>query len=198
MAVSKTMKEIETNLSEKQEKYCQTYIVCGNQSAAYRIAFDAEAMNANTVAVEACRLHANPNVTLRIKELQAEAYERNKVTIDEIIQSLAGMVRFDIADLYDEDGKLLPLRQMPLEARQMISQLDSDELFVTIEGQREVIGHTKKIRTINKLDAIEKLMKHLGGYEKDNKQREIAANVTVNAMPITLPDGTTLNDFKIE
>lgn len=157
-------------LTPKQESYCQNYIICGNQSAAYRIAFDAEAMNANTVAVEACRLHSDPNITLRIKQLRQEVYERNKVTIDEIVQNLAGMMRFDIADLYDDDGKLLPLRQMPLEARQMISQLDTDELFDFIEGEKVFTGYTKKVRTYSKLDAVEKLMKHLGGYEKNNEQ----------------------------
>ena len=167
----------EDELSEKQEAYCQNYIICGNQSAAYRIAYDADAMNQNSVAVEACRLHANPNIALRIKALQKEVYERNKITIDELIQNLAGMVRFDIASLYDDDGRLLPLKQIPLEARQMISQLDSDELYEYIDGQKETLGFTKKIRTYSKLDAVEKLMKHLGGYEKDNKQKEL--NVTV-------------------
>lgn len=161
----------EKPLTEKQERYCQSYIVCGNQSAAYRIAFDAEDMNINTVYVEACKLHSDPKITQRIKELQKEAYERNKITLDELIQNLAGMVRFDIADLYDEDGVLLPLKQMPLAARQMINQLDTDELYITIDGKREVMGRTKKLRTYSKTDAIEKLMKHLGGYEKDNSQK---------------------------
>lgn len=186
--------EPENELTEKQEKYCQMYLVSGNQAAAYRVAYDADAMNVNTVYSEACRLHANPKITTRIKELQQEAYERNKVTLDEMIQTLAGMVRFDIADLYDEEGKLLPLRQMPLAARQMINQLDSDELFTIIDGHREVIGFTKKIRTYNKLDAVEKLMKHLGGYEKDNLQRKPESLVT----PLVLADGRTYDDLKNE
>lgn len=161
-------------LTQKQEAYCQQYVICGNQSAAYRIAFDAEAMNANTVAVEACRLHNDPNITLRIREIQQEAYERNKITIDEIIQTLAGMVRFDIADLYDDEGALLPVKKMPVHARRMINQLDIDELFTYVEGEKIPYGFTKKVRTINKLDAIEKLMKHLGGYEKDNAQKPSA------------------------
>jgi len=167
------------NLTEKQESYCQNYIVSGSQSTAYRLAYDAESMNVNTVYCEASKLHSDPKITQRIKELQKETYERNKITVDELIQTLAGMVRFDIADLYDEDGKLLPLRQMPLAARQMISQLDTDELFDFIEGEKVFKGYSKKIRTYNKLDSVEKLMKHFGGYEKNNEQLK-GANVTVN------------------
>lgn len=159
-------------LTDKQESYCQHYVICNNQSTAYRLAYDAEAMNSNSVAVKACELHSNGKISVRIKELQKEAYERNKATIDELVSVLSGMVRFDIADLYDDDGVLLPIKKMPLTARQMISQLDTDELYVTIDGQREVIGNTKKLRTIQKLDAVEKLMKHLGGYERDNFQKK--------------------------
>jgi len=160
-------------LTDKQEQYCQNYVVCMNQSTAYRISYDAEAMNANSVAREACLLHANPNITQRIKELQAEAYERNKATIDELVNVLSGMVRFDIADLYDDNGNLLPIKEMPLIARQMISELSSDHL----RSGGEIIGETKRVKTIAKLDAVEKLMKHLGGYEKDNFQKKTEISV---------------------
>lgn len=162
-------------LTEKQESYCQHYVICGNQAAAYRLAFDADAMNVNSVYVEASKLHSDPKIALRISELRKEAWDANRISLDELIQSLAGMVRFDIADLYNDDGALLPLRQMPLAARQMISQLDVDEIIM----DKAVVGHTRKVRTINKLDAIEKLMKHLGGYEKDNAQKP-NATVIVN------------------
>jgi len=160
--------ETEIKLTDKQEAYCQHYVICMNQSTAYRLAFDAEVMNSNAVAVEACRLHSNPNISLRIKEIQSEAYERNKATIDEIVNVLSGMVRFDIADIYDENGNLLPIKEMPITARQMISELVSDE--IKLGGVK--IGETKKVKTIAKLDAVEKLMKHLGGYEKDNFQKK--------------------------
>jgi len=176
-------------LTEKQEKYCQSYLICGNQSTAYRLAYDAESMNQNSVGVEACKMHADPRISLRIKELQKEAYERNKIEIDEIIQTLAGMVRFDIADLYDENGVLKNIQQIPVHARQMISELLVDE----IKMQDTVIGHSRKIKTINKLDAIEKLMKHLGGYEKDNKQKKISVDLsglTTEGATLTSTTGT--------
>ena len=159
-------------LTEKEERFCQNYVISGSQITAYRMSFDAESMNSNSIGVEACRLFANPKITLRIKEIQKEAYERNKITIDELIQSMAGMVRFDIASLYNENGSLKSIHDMPLEARQMISELTSlDEFEPDGSGGKTLVGYTKKVKTIDKLSAIEKLMKHLGGYEVDNKQR---------------------------
>lgn len=164
-------------LTDKQEAYCQHYIVCVNQSTAYRLAYDADAMNSNSVAVEACKLHSDPNITLRIKELQTEHYQRNKATIDELVNVLSGMVRFDMADLYDDNGNLLNIKEMPLIARQMISEMTSDHLY----GGKEIIGEVKKVKIIQKLDAVEKLMKHLGGYEKDNSQK--STGVTIFQLP---------------
>lgn len=180
---------MEEQLTEKQEKYCQAYLICGNQSAAYRIAFDAEDSNVNTVAVEACRLHANPNVTLRIDELRKEAYERNKMTVDEVLHGMAEMARFDIADLYDENGVLLPLHKMPKTARQMIEGIDVDELYVTIDGKREIVGQTKKVRLARRSDAIERFMKHFGQYKENNQQKQPVNNIVIN-----LGDGIPENE----
>lgn len=169
-------------LTAKQEAYCQYYVMTGSQSGAYRLAYDADSMNQNSVAREACLLHADPNITQRIKEIKQDIWDRNKITIDELIQSLAGMVRFDIGELYDDDGKLLPLKKMPLSARQMISQLDTDEIIV----EQTVIGNTRKVRTYSKTDAIEKLMKHLGGYERDNSQKQTVIMPTVDLSKLSL------------
>jgi len=125
--------------------------------------------------VEACKLHSDPNITIRIKELQKETWERNKATIDELVNVLSGMVRFDMADLYDENNNLLNIKDMPLIARQMISELTSDEIRIGGES----LGQVKKVKTIAKLDAVEKLMKHLGGYEKDNQQKKPETTIKV-------------------
>jgi len=174
----KTRKK-EDLLTEKQEAYCQNYILTGNQSTSYRAAYDAEAMNENSVYVEACRLHATPKISLRIEQLRKEAYERNKITLDELIHSLAGMVRFDPAEMYDDNGNLKSIHMMPKEARQMIAELTSYEEYQPDgSGGKTLIGFTKKAKTVDRLAAIEKLMKHLGGYEKDNLQKP-QVNVTV-------------------
>ena len=91
-------------LTEKQERFCQAYIEFGEKGRAYRDAFDAEAMNSNSVAVEANKLFKDPKITLRVKELQDEIRERNKVKIDDVLGVLADMIKFDIAEIYDENG----------------------------------------------------------------------------------------------
>lgn len=179
------MKDKKEPLTLKQENFCQAYIRLGDKSAAYREAYNASKMKAESVNRKAVELFENGNITARITELQGEVKKRNDVTIDEIVKSLAGMMRFDISELYDEKGILKPIHEIPKEARLMIQQLESEE--ITIKGM--VIGHTKKVKTYSKIDAIEKLMRHLGGYERDNQQSKAVTNVTLNLGSGVKPEG---------
>lgn len=169
-------------LTEKQERFCQAYIEFGDKSRAYRDAYDADSMNSNSVAVEANKTFKLPNITLRIEELQKEIKERNKVKIDDVLGVLADMIKFDIAELYDEKGRLKSIHDIPKQHREMISSIKVYEEFMNVDGQRELIGETKEIKTLNKLDVIEKFMRHLGGYEKDNDQKK-QSSVTIFQLP---------------
>lgn len=155
-------------LTVKQEAYAQAFIKLGDKSAAYREAYKSSNMKPETINRKAFEVHENGNVSARIDELRSLLANRNEIEIDELVKALAGMVRFDVGELYDEHGQLKNIHEMSLTARQMITQLDT---FEQHDHKGAFIGTTKKIRTIGKLDAIEKLMKHLGGYEKDNRQK---------------------------
>lgn len=164
------------NLTIKQENFCQSYIRLGDKSAAYREAYSTSNMKPESVNRLAFALFENVNITSRIEELRNSISNRNEIEIDELVKCLAGMVRFDVGELYNEHGCLKNIHEMSLTARQMITQLDTLEQY---DKNGEPLGTTKKIRTIPKLDAIEKLMKHLGAYEKDNKQKAETKEKTV-------------------
>jgi hypothetical protein len=76
-------------LTPKQEAACQAFIECGgNQSEAYRRAYDAERMPPEQIWTEASLLFSNPKVAKRVISLQAEHRERHMVTVDTITQEL--------------------------------------------------------------------------------------------------------------
>lgn len=77
------------SLTQKQEAACQAYIECnGNQSEAYRRAYDAGNMSPETIWQEASRLFNLPHVTARVIELQEAHAERHNVTVDSITNEL--------------------------------------------------------------------------------------------------------------
>jgi len=78
-----------TKLTVKQESIAQAYIENGgNQSEAYRTAYNAENMADETVWTEACLLFKNPKVAIRVLELQEEHRQRHNVTVDTLTKEL--------------------------------------------------------------------------------------------------------------
>lgn len=77
-----------TELTPKQDKFCLAYIETGNASEAYRQAYEAEEMKAETINRKAKELLDNGKITARIEELKAEHAERHKLTVDDLLREL--------------------------------------------------------------------------------------------------------------
>lgn len=75
-------------LTQKQENFCAAYVETGNASEAYRRAYDASRMKQESISVKASELMRNGSVTVRIKELQAQAQKRHQLTVDDLINEL--------------------------------------------------------------------------------------------------------------
>lgn len=76
-------------LTGKQEAFCLKYVECGNQSEAYRHAYDVgENTKPETVWVKACELMSGGKVSARVFALQQMAQERTLVTIESITVEL--------------------------------------------------------------------------------------------------------------
>lgn len=77
----------ETSLTEKQELFCQEYLIDLNQTKAYMRAFGVE--NVGTAAAEASRLVTrNLKVSARIKQLMKERVERINLNQDWVLLRL--------------------------------------------------------------------------------------------------------------
>jgi len=164
-------------LTIKQEAFCQAYMRLGDKSAAYREVYSCSKMKPETINVRASILSNEYKVSIRIKELQQDAIDRNKATLDEVLIVLADIIRFDPAEMYDEEGSLLPINKMPKRVRMCIQSFEVEEGLPSMGVGEEGISFgnivTKKVKHYDKLSSVEKLMKHLGGYALDNKQKAI-------------------------
>ena len=80
--------EKKDQLTPKQENFCLAYIETGNASEAYRSAYDAENMKAETIHVKASELLSSDKVSVRVKELRDKAAKRNQITVDDLIREL--------------------------------------------------------------------------------------------------------------
>jgi len=148
------------HLTSKQEAFCLAYLEAGNASDAYRRAYDAGRMKAETVNRKAKALMDDGKIAARIGELRAAVAKRTVISEVRVIEETARIGLFDPARLFDENGALLPIRNMPEDVRAAIASIEFDDA-----------GRVKKVKAWDKNSALEKIMRHLGSFERDNRQR---------------------------
>lgn len=183
MSKQKLSKNEAKKLTPKQKRFCEEYVIDLNATqAAVRAGYSKKTANE-----QGARLLVNVSIQNYISELQKDIQERNKITVDECVSILANIARLDIADLFNEEGGLKPIHQIPKEARTAIASLESEQLFDYMDGEKIPAGVLKKVRTANKEGVIDKLMKHLGGYEEHNRQKQINFNLS-NVSDSTIKD----------
>ncbi len=91
-----------------------------------------------------------------------EEGEQMKVDADWLLTRLAAEAEADIADLYDEAGDLLPIRQWPAIWRQgLVTDLEISALYEGTGRERREIGHVKKVKFAERLRRLELIGKHI-------------------------------------
>ena len=112
-------------LTLKMEVFCNEFLITGNQSKAYRSAYNADSWKPESVHCEASKLMANPKVIQRVSELRAAIAEKNSITADDLLKELE------------------QARQLALIARQPSSMVTATMGKVRILGFDKIIlsGH---------------------------------------------------------
>jgi hypothetical protein len=79
-----------------------------------------------------------------------------------ILSHLRWLATFDIGELCNPDGSLKKINEIPKRTRAAIAAIDVAEIFEFERGTKNKIGETKKIRSFDKLKALEIAGKQLG------------------------------------
>lgn len=155
-------------LTPKQEAFCQAFIETGNASAAYRRAYNASRMKSDVITVKASELLSSGNVAVRVAELRHSLAERCDASNEKVIREVAALAFSDIRKLFNDDGTVKHVSELDDMTAAAIAAIDVSEIC---GSDGTVIGFVKKIKLWDKNSAQERLCKHLGLFERDNKQK---------------------------
>jgi phage terminase small subunit len=149
-----------TGLTPKQEVFCVELVKSseGNATAAYRAAYNTDKSTSKTICESARKLLKKPKVIARIAELRARVTEKQELTIEEVLEEVRRIAFVDPLTIYGADGKVLPMEDIPEGTRHAIASL-------VIKANGETI-----VKFCEKTQALDRLMRFLGMYEKDNAQ----------------------------
>jgi len=106
-------------LTDKQEKFAQLVVKYGNQSKAYREAYDvSESTKSETIHVKASELMSHGNVSERVNQLRETTKKAHKIDRDWIINQ-----HKEIIDWYKELKELARKKNLNKEEKSRIYML---------------------------------------------------------------------------
>lgn len=131
-------------LTPKQEKFILNYLIDFNgKQAAIRAGYSPK-----TAEVQAARMLSYAKVKEKITELQIQARKKATISRDEIIETLAGIIRTDLPD-YFNGAKIKGFDELNLSQRKAMESI-------------KVRKGSFDFKLISKLQAIQTLNKMLG------------------------------------
>jgi phage terminase small subunit len=144
-------------LTPKQSRFVDEYLKDLNAAAAYRrTGYGAKTPSA--IWAGACEILRNPNVQVALAVRRTAIEHRTQISQDQVRIELGRVAFFDPRELFDtETGKLIDLPKLPEE---VVAAISSVEITHNKDGEK-----VTKIRFCRKLEALDKLCRHLGMYE---------------------------------
>lgn len=118
----------------------------------------ATGMETKAAAQAAWYLSEKPEFAAIVKRLVEERRERLAVEADDVVRELMGIGFADPAEVFDADGNLLPIHQMPERVRRAIASVE-------VKQTPGLPGHVLKIKWWNKPQGLELIGKHIGMWE---------------------------------
>lgn len=146
-------------LTPKQERFVAEYLVDLNATQAAIRAGYSEA----SAEQQGARLLSNAKVREVVDRARAERSEKTAINAQWVLERLAAEATADIADLYDSEGRILPVHQWPLIWRQgLVQGIEVEELWDGRGEERKRVGTLRKIKLDNRIKRLELIGKHIG------------------------------------
>lgn len=151
-------------LTDKQQRFVEEYMVDLNATqAAIRAGYSQD--TAQQIGSEnLSKLVIQEAIQLKQKELS----EQTNISAQRILEEYAKIAFSDVRELFTPDNDLYDIRQLDDNTAAAVAFVQTD--VISMQGMP--IGHSKKVKMYDKLRALEALGKHIGLFEKDNKQKQ--------------------------
>ena len=152
-------------LPTKWEHLCQHYVMHGSILKATK---DLK-MNRSSVT----KLLRDPRIAKRIQEIQAAEFQDLGITAERVKEELARVAFASAAGLFDEEGRLIPVHELPDDVAATITGIDVEvQQKMRKDDDGNLVAEdvvTKKIKRADKMAALALLARHfkIVGAEDD-------------------------------
>lgn len=152
----------EIKLKLEHAQFVQEYLVDFNGTQAYMRVYPDSSEEA--AASSGSVLLRNPKIKKAIEQGAEDKIARTKITQDKVLAEYAKIAFFDIRQLYDDRGELIPVYELPEDVARALSGIEHFVEYETIGNHKELTGRTTKVKTNDKNKALDSMGKHLGMF----------------------------------
>lgn len=162
--------------AERRKAFAREYIRNGRNGTQAAITAGFAPKSAD---VTAAQLLGDPRVRALIDEMTASAAQISGLSLERTLQEVARLAYADPRRMFRPDGTLIPVHEMDDDVAATVASFEHETKVTDGEDGIGTIARVAKLKTWDKNAALEKAMKHLGLYERDNAQRGENLAVTV-------------------
>lgn len=150
--------------ADRKKLFVEAYVTNGGNATQAAIS---AGLSAKTARQQGARLLSDVAIATEISKRAQEVANKYELTTEMAARSIVQEMTFDPAKLYDEHGNLRPITDLDEDTRMALSSVEFEE----IGGGDKPLVRVRKYKWANRYQAREQLMKHLGMFSEDNKQR---------------------------
>lgn len=146
-------------LTAKQQRFVAEYLIDLNATqAAIRAGYSEK-----TAAEQASRLLTNVKVSEAVQAAMKARSERTEIDADWVLKRLARDATADLADLYDDAGQLLPVKEWPMAWRTgLVAGIETvqEREGTDPDGKPEFVT-VRKVKLLDRTKLVELIGKHV-------------------------------------
>lgn len=168
---------MESKLTAKEELFCQKYIKYLNKTKAALMAGYSKKSAKEIGYATFTKVH----IQNRIAEIRAELKEEFGIDDHSVLTELASLSYWNIKDFVTDNNVIKDLSKMPKTRLKPVVGIKVKETFTTMgkgENASTIKEVTTELKMVDKKGSLVDLGRHLGIFEKDNKQKVIKFKVT--------------------
>jgi phage terminase small subunit len=152
----------------RRKVFAEAYLTNGGNAGE---AARAAGYSPKTCHAAGSRLLKHVEVLTLVKQRRAEVIEKMELTTERTLREIARLAYVDPRKFFRDDGTPKDITELDDDSAAALAGMEVTEEWTGTGADRVKTGVTKKYKLADKNAALEKAMKHLGQYEKDNQKR---------------------------
>lgn len=152
-----------TSAADRRKIFVESYITNGGNATQAAIT---AGLSPKTARQQGARMLTDVSIATEIADRARIVANKYELTTELAARSIIQEMTFDPAKLYRENGTLKDIPELDEDTRMALSSVEFEQV-----GSPDAPVFVRKVKWANRAVAREQLMKHLGMFAADNKQR---------------------------